>query len=86
MSLEISQFLNFLGKQVPIGTVVIIVLMGFLYSEMRLIKSDMGQIHSEMGHIKEDLSNHITDTNQKIDRLSDRFDKLYHHLLQDKNK
>ena len=68
----LTPLFNYLGDKVPIGTVFVVCLLIYLVMEMR--------------YIRRDLSNHITDTNQKIDRLSDRFDKLYHHLLKEKDK
>ncbi len=41
-------------------------------------------LSAKIDPINEKLDNHITDTNKKIDRLSERFDKLYHHLLKEK--
>ena len=42
------------------------------------------QITAQITPVKELLSNHISDTNKKIDKLSDRVDKLYDFLMQQK--
>ena len=62
----------FFDQSVPIGIVFIVV---YLVRMGRDIK-----------HIQKDLSNHITDTNQRISQLSERLDRLYEWLIQDKAK
>lgn len=77
---NLTPLFTYIGDQIPIYAVILIV---YLIFEMRYIRK-------ELKHIQKNLSNHITETNQKIDKLSTqvntRFDRLYEILLKDREK
>ena len=77
--MDLATISAFFGDTVPIGVVFLIAHQIYLANETK--------------HIRKDLSNHITDTNKKIeqlsyhiDKLSDRFDRLYELLIQDRKQ
>ena len=81
---QIMSILEFVGLgSLGLGCVL------FIYNRIdKKIDTQTKQISEhidlKVGPIETTLNNHITDTTKKIDKLTDRFDRLYEKLFENK--